>query len=87
MRELGKKELVLQLSERLADIPSELAAYHLDLSEDGLELTYHYDTRQERTGITSLLSSLSAAGINFNDLQTSQSSLEEIFVGLVNKKT
>jgi ABC-2 type transport system ATP-binding protein len=87
MRELGKKELVLQLSDRLADIPSELAAYHLDLSEDGLELTYQYDTKQERTGITSLLSSLSAAGINFNDLQTSQSSLEEIFVGLVNKKT
>jgi ABC-2 type transport system ATP-binding protein len=87
MRELGKKELVLHLSDRLDGIPAELASYHLELSEDGLELTYHYDTQQERTGITSLLGSLSAVGINFNDLKTSQSSLEEIFVGLVTRKT
>lgn len=87
MRELGKKELVLHLSDRLDGIPAELAGYHLELSEDGLELTYHYDTQQERTGITSLLGSLSAVGINFNDLKTSQSSLEEIFVGLVTRKT
>jgi ABC-2 type transport system ATP-binding protein len=86
MRELGKKELVLHLSDRLDGIPAELAGYHLELSEDGLELTYHYDTQQERTGITSLLGSLSAVGINFNDLKTSQSSLEEIFVGLVTRK-
>ena len=50
-----------------------------------MELTYHYDTKQERTGITSLLSALHTAGVSFNDLNTSQSSLEEIFVGLVNK--
>ena len=50
-----------------------------------MELTYHYDTKQERTGITSLLSTMNAAGIHFNDLSTSQSSLEEIFVGLVNR--
>ena len=85
MRELGKKELVLHLSESLHEIPTRLDGYHLELSADGTELTYHYDTQQERTGITSLLGELSAAGINFNDLKTSQSSLEEIFVGLVNK--
>jgi len=85
MRELGKKELVLHLSETLNEIPAQLASYHLELSDDGSELTYHYDTQQERTGITSLLAELSSAGMNFNDLQTSQSSLEEIFVGLVNK--
>ena len=85
MRELGKKELVLHLSESLHEIPMRLDGYHLELSADGTELTYHYDTQQERTGITSLLGELSAAGINFNDLKTSQSSLEEIFVGLVNK--
>ena len=85
MRELGKKELVLHLSEPLSEIPARLDGYHLELSEDGTELTYHYDTQQERTGITSLLGELSSAGVNFNDLKTSQSSLEEIFVGLVNK--
>ena len=85
MRELGKKELVLQLSEDLQRIPDELSDYKLALSDDGLELTYHYDTKQEHTGITALLSALNAAGIRFNDLHTSQSSLEEIFVGLVHK--
>ena len=85
MRELGKKELVLHLSDCLTEIPTQLASYQLELSEDGSELTYHYDTQQERTGITSLLAELSSAGVNFNDLRTSQSSLEEIFVGLVNR--
>lgn len=87
MRELGKKELVLQLPERLTCVPAELADYGLELGGDGLSLTYHYDTQKEHTGITSLLGALSEAGIKFNDLQTSQSSLEEIFVGLVKKKT
>jgi ABC-2 type transport system ATP-binding protein len=85
MKELGKKQLVLQLAESLTDLPDELAQYQLELSEDGLELTYHYDTKQDRTGITQLLGGLQQAGIRFNDLNTSQSSLEEIFVGLVNK--
>jgi len=85
MRELGKKELVLHLSDTLAEIPSQLAGYQLEISEDGSELTYHYDTQRESTGITSLLGELSSAGVHFNDLNTSQSSLEEIFVGLVNK--
>ena len=86
MRELGKKELVLHLSEPLAEVPRELAGFQLELGDGGVELTYHYDTRRERTGITGLLAALAKAGINFNDLETSQSSLEEIFVGLVRKQ-
>ncbi len=87
MQELGKKELVLQLSESLASVPAQLAEYKLELNDSGMELTYHYDTKQERTGITALLAALHDAGIKFNDLSTSQTSLEEIFVGLVNKNT
>ena len=85
MRELGKKELLLHLAEPVDALPSSLDGYSLELSDDGAELTYHYDTKGEHTGITSLLGALHEAGIRFNDLQTSQSSLEEIFVGLVNK--
>ena len=85
MQELGKKMLVLHLAEPLTSIPSQLANYKLILGDDGSELTYHYDTKQERTGITALLGELNDAGIRFNDLKTSQTSLEEIFVGLVNK--
>jgi ABC-2 type transport system ATP-binding protein len=86
MRDLGKKQLVLHLSECLAAVPTELDDYHLELSESGCELTYHYDTKQDHTGITALLAALHDVGIKFNDLNTSQSSLEEIFVGLVNQK-
>ncbi len=86
MRELGKKELVLNLAERLDAIPSGFDGYELELSDDGSELKYHYDTKGEHTGITSLLGALHEAGVRFNDLNTSQSSLEEIFVELVNKK-
>ena len=85
MRELGKKELVLHLATPVNAIPAGLEIYELELSQDGSELTYHYDTKGEHTGITALLSALHDAGIRFNDLNTSQSSLEEIFVGLVNK--
>ena len=85
MRELGKKELVLHLATPVNAIPAGLENYELQLSQDGNELTYHYDTKGEHTGITALLSALHGAGIRFNDLNTSQSSLEEIFVGLVNK--
>ena len=85
MRELGKKELVLHLAKPISAIPASLDGYRLELDGDGSELTYHYDTKGEHTGITSLLGALHEAGIRFNDLQTSQSSLEEIFVGLVNK--
>jgi len=87
MRTLGKKRLVLELHNRLGALPAELAAYALQLSDDGSRLTYTYDTRAERTGITRLLRDLSAAGITFRDLYTTQSSLEEIFVGLVSTRT
>ncbi len=83
MRELGKKQLVLHLSEPVSQVPPELSEYKLELSEGGCELTYHYDTKRDHTGITALLRALHEAGIKFNDLNTSQTSLEEIFVGLV----
>ncbi|HKH55663.1 MAG TPA: ABC transporter ATP-binding protein [Propionibacteriaceae bacterium] len=83
MRKLGKKELTLQLHSKLDEIPSQLAGYRLDLAADGSELIYTYDTQTERTDITALLADLNGAGIAFNDLQTRQSSLEEIFVSLV----
>ena len=83
MRKLGKKQLVLHLAEPLAALPDSLAGYALQLGAGGREVVYTYDTKRERTGITGLLTDLSAAGIGFTDLDTSQSSLEEIFVDLV----
>jgi len=83
MRKLGKKVLTLQLQEVLDAIPAELAAHRLSLAANGRELVYTYDTQRERTGITSLLDDLNQAGIGFKDLQTTQSSLEDIFVDLV----
>jgi ABC-2 type transport system ATP-binding protein len=83
MRKLGKKQLALQLHERLDGVPSELAPYRLELTEDGAELIYTYDTQASHTGITTFLKDLRAAGITFKDLNTKQSSLEEIFVSLV----
>ena len=85
MRKLGKKQLTLQLQKPLDDIPAELAAHALELTTNGTELTYTYDTQGERTGITALLRDLNQAGIKFKDLNTTQSSLEEIFVNLVKK--
>ncbi len=85
MREMGKKELTLHLNDALEAIPQALAGYRLELADDGHELVYTYDTRGDRTGITALLSDLHAADIHFNDLKTSQSSLEDIFVNLVRK--
>jgi ABC-2 type transport system ATP-binding protein len=86
MRELGKKQLTLQLHSKLDEIPSALAGYGLDLLAGGSELVYTYDTQTERADITALLADLNAAGVKFNDLQTRQSSLEEIFVDLVTEK-
>ncbi len=83
MQKLGKKQLKLHLQGRIETIPPQLACYHLELSDEGTELTYTYDTKGERTGITSLLGDLRAAGIRFYDLDTNQSSLEDIFVSLV----
>ena len=87
MRKLGKKQLSLQLQVPLDAVPPELADYQLALAAGGNELVYSYDTRGERTGITSLLAALGAAGIRFKDLQTTQSSLEQIFVELVRDRT
>jgi ABC-2 type transport system ATP-binding protein len=83
MRKLGKKQLTLQLHGKLTEIPSELAGYGLELAADGSELVYTYDKQTESADITALLADLNAAGVKFNDLQTRQSSLEEIFVSLV----
>ena len=85
MLELGKKQLFLTLNEPLDAVPPALSGYGLDLSDDGNELVFTYDSQQERTGITKLLGELDAADICFHDLSTSQSSLEEIFVGLVHR--
>jgi ABC-2 type transport system ATP-binding protein len=83
MRKLGKKQLTLQLHGKLTEIPSALAGYRLELAADGTELVYTYDKQTESADITALLADLNAAGVKFNDLQTRQSSLEEIFVSLV----
>ncbi len=86
MRKLGKKQLSLQLHDKLDGIPNELAGFGLELAADGTELIYTYDTQTERTGITALLADLNATGIKFQDLQTEQSSLEDIFVSLVKER-
>ena len=83
MRKLGRKQLILQLQSPLPDLPAELAGLDLALAADGSELIYTYDTKAERTGITGLLTRLAAAEIRFSDLRTEQSSLEDIFVGLM----
>ena len=85
MRKLGKKQMTLQLHGQLTSLPASLAQFPLELHADGHELVYTYDTKSERTGITTLLSALGDAGIRFKDLSTTQSSLEEIFVSLVRR--
>ena len=86
MRKLGKKQLILHLQKKLDALPASLSAYNLALAKDGTELSYTYDTQRERTGITALLADLNGADIRFRDLQTVQSSLEDIFVGLVSER-
>jgi ABC-2 type transport system ATP-binding protein len=92
MQKLGRKQMAVELAEPLSELPtgltnnladSGLDMSHMELSDDGSKLTYTYDTRGERTGITRLLNGLAAAGVRFNDLSTHQSSLEDIFVSLV----
>jgi ABC-2 type transport system ATP-binding protein len=83
MRKLGKKQLKLQLQQKLDAIPAELDSYKLALSADGRELTYSYDAQAERPGITRLLDGLIRSNIRFKDVRTEESSLEDIFVGLV----
>jgi ABC-2 type transport system ATP-binding protein len=86
MRMLGQKQLILHLQKPLTEIPPALAPHELELAADGGELVYTYDTQRERTGITALLKDVREAGIRFSDLETRQSSLEDIFVSLVRKR-
>jgi ABC-2 type transport system ATP-binding protein len=85
MRSLGKKQLTLQLQAPLAAIPATLQHHPLSLAEDGGSLTFTFDAQSEHTGIAELLRELNAHGIDFKDLQSSESSLEEIFVNLVHR--
>lgn len=87
MKKLGKKQLTLHLQEPMASIPASLADWHLALNAGGTELEYTFDAAGERTGISALLRRLGELGIGFKDLNTRQSSLEEIFVGLVSERT
>ncbi len=85
MKRMGQKQLQVQLTQTLDGIPAALAKYGLSLAQDGRSLTYTYDTRAERTGITSLLADVAAAGLVLRDVVTRQSSLEDIFVDLVHQ--
>ena len=87
VRKLGRKQLILNLQKRIDVLPEELAGHNLTLADGGNELIFTYDTQVERTGITALLNDLNRAGIHFRDLRTTQSSLEDIFVGLVSERT
>lgn len=86
MQKFGQKILKVELQKKLKQLPKELSEKNVKLSDDGLNITYIYDTKQKKTGITKLLSNLSNSGINLRDIQTDQSSLEEIFVNLVREK-
>ena len=86
MRKLGNKQLTLHLQQKLEVIPPELGMYSLSLTDGGRALVYNYDTQGERTGITGLLQDLRQAGIRFRDLETSQSSLEDIFVDVLRQR-
>ena len=86
MQKLGKKQLIIELVESVTTLPESLSSYALELSDDGNHLTYTYDTMSDSTGITTLLQDISTAGLSLKDLQTKQSSLEDIFVELVKKK-
>jgi ABC-2 type transport system ATP-binding protein len=83
MQKLGGKQLALHLTAKLDAIPASLSAYKLSLAAGGTDLVYEYDTKGERTGITALLQDVASAGIRFKDVETKESSLEEIFVSLV----
>jgi ABC-2 type transport system ATP-binding protein len=86
MRKLGNKQLTLHLQQKLEAVPPELGMYSLSLTDGGRALVYNYDTQGERTGITGLLQDLRQAGIRFRDLETSQSSLEDIFVDVLRQR-
>ena len=83
MQELGRKQMIIELKEPLKEIPESMASYALELSDDGHELIFTYDTQGKSTGITALLQAMHSAGISMKDLNTTQSSLQDIFVNLV----
>ena len=85
MKKLGRKRLKLTLSDPMTDIPAELAEWNLEIEDDGHVLCYEFDANAEKTGVPSLLRKISDLGIGFKDLSTDQSSLEDIFVGLVHE--
>jgi ABC-2 type transport system ATP-binding protein len=86
MKKLGKKELTLQLAEPLETVPAELSDWDLDIQDGGHQLRYRFDAKADRTGIPTLLAKMRELGISFTDLNTSQSSLEDIFVSLVSER-
>ena len=86
MEKLGKRQLSIHLQAPLSEIPAALAAYDLALTEDGTQLVYSFDAQHEGTGIAALMRALDASGLDFKDLQTQQSSLEDIFVSLVSAR-
>jgi ABC-2 type transport system ATP-binding protein len=86
MRKLGQKQLMLELSEPIAAVPSALARHKLTLADAGSTLVYSYDTQREQTGVTDLLDDMRSVGLRFKDLATTERSLEDIFVGLVRER-
>ena len=86
MARMGKKKIYIDLTKPVIEIPKELSHYSLELIKGGLAFSYTYDTKSERTGITTLLNDLQSAGLKMRDVQTQQSSLEDIFIGLVEEK-
>jgi ABC-2 type transport system ATP-binding protein len=87
MKKLGKKQLTLHLQERMNAIPEGLSAWQLQLAAEGTELQYSFDASAERTGISALLRRMGELGLGYKDLNTRQSSLEDIFVSLVSERT
>ena len=87
MQKLGKKQLIVEIKETIAKLPESLNSYDLSLSDDGTRLTYTYDTTGEGTGITALLQAINESGLSLKDMQTTQSSLEDIFVNLVHDES
>ncbi|MCW8907121.1 MAG: ABC transporter ATP-binding protein [Sedimenticola sp.] len=86
MRELGRKQLIIDLKEPISEVPDSMTGYGLELSDHGDQLVFTYDTQGNSTGITALLQALHDAGISMKDLNTTQSSLQDIFVNLVQDK-
>ena len=83
---MGQKKLIIQLHEKVVNLPEELANYELELATDGLSLSYSYDAKPSQTGITNLLQKIKDLGMKLSDLKTEQGTLEDIFVSLVNKE-